>query len=170
MDAGYRQDPRYDPRQAAVQNMTPQMSPGIQTAPPLRHSSQGYDARASTDSLAQDLRHTSISSSSRQSTMSGISTYSQQTQRAPVLGIQPGHGRGVPANFHGQAFGIAPDTNREPPYDKVLWKLFCQVDSDGSGAISPKELSNALITGTFQPFNLDTVHLMVRLLYAFLLK
>ncbi|ORY81916.1 programmed cell death protein 6-like protein, partial [Protomyces lactucae-debilis] len=50
-----------------------------------------------------------------------------------------------------------------PPYDKVLWNLFCQVDTDGSGAISPKELSGALINGNFTPFDIVTVQLMVRM-------
>lgn len=89
--------------------------------------------------------------------------------RRPILGVQTTGGRNSPhgqggANFVGQAFGIVPeDTSRAPPYDPVLWKIFCQVDSDGSGAITQTELAHALINGDFTPFHTDTIALMIRL-------
>lgn len=63
----------------------------------------------------------------------------------------------------GQPFGLAPESSRAPPYDPVLWNIFCQVDSDGSGSVTEKELSHALINGDFTSFNLSTVALMIKL-------
>ncbi|CCG81664.1 Putative uncharacterized protein [Taphrina deformans PYCC 5710] len=95
--------------------------------------------------------------------------YANPNARRPVMGVQNPVGRASPhdfnnTNFVGQPFGIVPEDNsRAPPYDPVLWKIFCQVDSDGSGAITQTELAHALINGDFTPFHVDTIALMIRL-------
>lgn len=48
------------------------------------------------------------------------------------------------------------DPNRE-----FLWGIFQRVDRDRSGAISGKELQEALSNGTWTPFNPETVRLMI---------
>lgn len=42
-----------------------------------------------------------------------------------------------------------------------LWQVFQRVDKDRSGAISASELQSALSNGTWQPFNQETVRLML---------
>ena len=42
-----------------------------------------------------------------------------------------------------------------------LWSVFQKVDSDRSGAISAYELRSALSNGTWNPFNPETVRLMI---------
>lgn len=42
-----------------------------------------------------------------------------------------------------------------------LWGVFQRVDRDRSGQISSKELQEALSNGTWQPFNPETVRLMI---------
>ncbi|XP_064640858.1 programmed cell death protein 6-like isoform X4 [Lineus longissimus] len=42
-----------------------------------------------------------------------------------------------------------------------LWNIFQKVDKDRSGAISSKELQEALSNGTWTPFNPETVRLMI---------
>ncbi len=45
---------------------------------------------------------------------------------------------------------------------------FNRVDRDGNGSISQNELQQALSNGTWQPFNPETVRLMIGWAYRFL--
>lgn len=46
---------------------------------------------------------------------------------------------------------------------QFLWQVFQQIDMDKSGFISPMELQQALMNGSWEPFNLETCRLMVRM-------
>ncbi|KZT33796.1 EF-hand [Sistotremastrum suecicum HHB10207 ss-3] len=55
----------------------------------------------------------------------------------------------------------APPAGPPPGADPQLWQMFSAVDVDRSGAISAKELQQALINGDWTPFDLDTVRLLM---------
>jgi len=57
--------------------------------------------------------------------------------------------------YYQQSNPVAP-VNRD-----FLWQVFQRVDKDHSGAISASELQSALSNGTWQPFNAETVRLML---------
>ncbi|KAG8987755.1 hypothetical protein FRB94_002366 [Tulasnella sp. JGI-2019a] len=64
-------------------------------------------------------------------------------------------------NNWNQAPPVAP---RMPPNaDPQLWGWFQSVDEDHSGAITPDELSRALVNGNWTPFDLDTVRMLMGL-------
>ncbi|ELU02035.1 hypothetical protein CAPTEDRAFT_148620 [Capitella teleta] len=48
-----------------------------------------------------------------------------------------------------------------PPDQNFLWGVFQRVDKDRSGQISTQELGQALSNGTWNPFNPETVRLMI---------
>ncbi|XP_054706196.1 programmed cell death protein 6-like [Uloborus diversus] len=48
----------------------------------------------------------------------------------------------------------------QPP-DQYLWDIFLRVDRDRSGSITANELQAALSNGTWQPFNPETVRMMI---------
>ncbi|KAF6024684.1 PDCD6 [Bugula neritina] len=58
-----------------------------------------------------------------------------------------------------QQYGQPPMPPQGDP--NYLWQIFQRVDSDRSGQISWKELQTALKNGTWQPFNPETVRLMI---------
>lgn len=60
-----------------------------------------------------------------------------------------------------QGYGQPPPHQQVPGVD--LWGIFQRVDRDRSGQISTKELQEALSNGTWQPFNPETVRLMIGL-------
>ncbi|XP_015910194.1 programmed cell death protein 6 [Parasteatoda tepidariorum] len=47
------------------------------------------------------------------------------------------------------------------PSDQYLWDIFLRVDRDRSGSITVNELQAALSNGTWQPFNPETVRMMI---------
>ncbi|XP_060800667.1 programmed cell death protein 6 isoform X1 [Amyelois transitella] len=52
--------------------------------------------------------------------------------------------------------------NQTPmPSQQFLWDIFRRVDKDQSGYISADELQSALSNGTWNPFNPETVRLMI---------
>jgi len=51
--------------------------------------------------------------------------------------------------------------NPYPPNDQYLWDIFLRVDRDRSGAITSNELQAALSNGSWQPFNPETVRMMI---------
>jgi len=61
-------------------------------------------------------------------------------------------------------YGYAPRP-RGPPAgaDPQLWAWFQSVDDDSSGAITPDELSRALVNGDWSPFDKDTVKMLMGL-------
>lgn len=52
-----------------------------------------------------------------------------------------------------------------PPagFDPKLWKWFCAVDTDRSGALSVTELQDALVNGDWTKFDLDTVKMLMNI-------
>jgi len=60
-------------------------------------------------------------------------------------------------NYHPQQGPPAAGQNSP----EFLWGVFQRVDKDRSGAISAKELQEALSNGTWAPFNPETVRLMI---------
>ncbi|CAG2161751.1 unnamed protein product [Oppiella nova] len=52
-------------------------------------------------------------------------------------------------------------SHHQMPEDHQLRQYFAAVDKDRSGLINGAELQSALSNGTFNAFNLDTVHLMI---------
>ena len=51
----------------------------------------------------------------------------------------------------------------QAPDQQFLMSVFQKVDKDRSGQISAQELGQALSNGTWQPFNPETVRLMINL-------
>lgn len=53
----------------------------------------------------------------------------------------------------------------QPPQQdrNQLWSIFQQVDKDRSGKINATELQSALSNGTWRPFNITTVNMMIGL-------
>ncbi|XP_014209511.1 programmed cell death protein 6 [Copidosoma floridanum] len=47
------------------------------------------------------------------------------------------------------------------PSREFLWDVFQRVDTDRSGEITANELQRALSNGTWEPFNMETVQLMI---------
>jgi peflin len=56
-------------------------------------------------------------------------------------------------------------TSAQPPagVDPQLFNLFRAADTNGSGQLSERELSRALVNGDFSPFDARTVKLMVKM-------
>lgn len=50
---------------------------------------------------------------------------------------------------------------QQPVSDQFLWDVFIRVDRDRSGSITANELQSALSNGTWQPFNPETVRMMI---------
>jgi len=74
-------------------------------------------------------------------------------------GQQGGYAQGGPGGGPaggGPAGGV-------PGGDPQLWFWFSAVDSDRSGQLTADELQRALTNGDWTPFNIDTVHLMIRM-------
>mmetsp|Transcript_17421 Transcript_17421/g.41468 ORF Transcript_17421/g.41468 Transcript_17421/m.41468 type:complete len:220 (+) Transcript_17421:43-702(+) len=64
-----------------------------------------------------------------------------------------------PASQPQQAYASGPP----PGADPRLWQFFSAVDKDNSGRIDSHELQQALSNGTWSPFNLDTVNLLIKM-------
>jgi len=56
-----------------------------------------------------------------------------------------------------------PPPPSQAPDQNFLMSVFRKVDRDGSGQISAQELGQALSNGTWQPFNPETIRLMIML-------
>lgn len=85
----------------------------------------------------------------------GYNPYQQQApQQAQQQGYNPQARYQAPAGY-----GQPPPHQQVPGVD--LWGIFQRVDRDRSGQISTKELQEALSNGTWQPFNPETVRLMI---------
>ena len=62
-----------------------------------------------------------------------------------------------------QQHAAAPPPPSQAPDQNFLMSVFRNVDRDGSGQISAQELGQALSNGTWQPFNPETIRLMIML-------
>lgn len=57
-----------------------------------------------------------------------------------------------------------PSSSQPPPgVDPQLYSLFRAADTNGSGQLSERELSRALVNGDFSPFDARTVKMMVKM-------
>ncbi|GFT93901.1 programmed cell death protein 6 [Nephila pilipes] len=54
--------------------------------------------------------------------------------------------------------------NTFPASDQYLWDVFIRVDRDRSGSITANELQAALSNGSWEPFNPETVRMMIVLI------
>ncbi|KIO27132.1 hypothetical protein M407DRAFT_194720 [Tulasnella calospora MUT 4182] len=83
--------------------------------------------------------------------------------RGPTRG--PSQYGGRPTSIPpGQAYQQYGRPKGPPPgADQQLWAYFQSVDEDGSGAISPDELSKALVNGDWTSFDRDTVRMLMGL-------
>jgi len=72
------------------------------------------------------------------------------------------YGYGQPGQQQAYAQQQQPQRPPAPGVDQnFLWGVFQNVDKDRSGQISAVELTTALSNGTWQPFNPETVRLMI---------
>jgi peflin len=79
----------------------------------------------------------------------------QQGPPTTGYGAQPGYGTG---------YGGRPVTPQPPPgVDPQFYSLFRAADTNGSGQLSEKELSRALVNGDWTPFDPKTIKLMVKM-------
>jgi Ca2+-binding EF-hand superfamily protein len=65
------------------------------------------------------------------------------------MSYPPPQGYGVP--------GMPPNVNHQ------LWSWFNAIDVDRSGQLTTEELQRALVNGDWQPFNIETVRLMMNM-------
>jgi len=56
---------------------------------------------------------------------------------------------------------MAYQQHQQQPDQNFLWQIFQKVDRDRSNSITTTELQQALSNGTWQPFNPETVRLMI---------
>jgi len=70
-----------------------------------------------------------------------------------------GHDAGRPAAFSRPPPSPAPPAGADPS----LWPLFKQVDKDGSGHLTERELGAALVNGDWTAFDTHTVKMMIRM-------
>ncbi|KAI9592662.1 hypothetical protein BDF19DRAFT_450556 [Syncephalis fuscata] len=67
-----------------------------------------------------------------------------------------------PPPGHGPPGGMMPP-GAPPGADPQLWSWFQAIDADRSGHLTTDELQRALVNGDWQPFNIETVRLMMNL-------
>jgi hypothetical protein len=94
---------------------------------------------------------------------------------SPVGGYQvgpPGAGYGAAQQGYQQGYGqpgynpnAARPVSTQPPQgvDPQLYNLFRAADTNGSGQLSERELSRALVNGDWTPFDPKTIKLMVKM-------
>ncbi|ORY09460.1 hypothetical protein BCR34DRAFT_568435 [Clohesyomyces aquaticus] len=149
-------------------NKPPPAAPSRQELRPGddRYGRNSYDSRpppgAYNDPRYEDRRHSP--------------RYDQQRPHDPrfdAIGSPPpqNYGQGPPPQgYHGRP----PVANRPPPTPapppprdgndrEALWRLFGQVDKDGSGQLTEAELRTALVNGDWSPFDPHTVRMMIRM-------
>jgi peflin len=76
---------------------------------------------------------------------------------APQQGYQQGYGQ--PGYNPGRPVSAAPPVGVDPQ----LYNLFRAADTNGSGQLSERELSRALVNGDWTPFDPKTIKLMVKM-------
>ncbi|TQV97314.1 EF-hand domain pair domain-containing protein [Cordyceps javanica] len=145
----YHQQQNYRPQQhhRPQQQPTPQQHYNQNPPPPLKDQysrPQDQHGRPSpTNSHAQNLRQTSNH---------GHSPPVQASSHRPPP-FSPG--RPSPTSI--------PPLSPAPP---DLVAMFHKVDIDGTGALTEKELSAALVNGDYTPFDIETVRMMIRMFDA----
>lgn len=82
-------------------------------------------------------------------------------QGAPQGVLQGAQQGGPPGGYGGPAYQGAPVQQPPPQQGPNLQQIFVSVDRDRSGHISANELQSALSNGTWQPFNPETIRLMI---------
>ncbi|KAI8054229.1 hypothetical protein BDF22DRAFT_401471 [Syncephalis plumigaleata] len=91
-----------------------------------------------------------------------MSGYGYSGYNAPPPGGYPPQQNAYPPNNPGGHGSWGPP---RPPAgaDPQLWQWFKAIDIDGSGELTCDELQQALVNGDWQPFNIETVRLMMNL-------
>jgi len=81
----------------------------------------------------------------------------------PPAGAPPPQAPPAQAPMYAGGFTRGGPPQMPPGADPQLWSWFLSVDEDHSGAISPDELSKALVNGNWTPFDMDTVRMLMGL-------